>query len=98
MYTYNTSIWSFTTQLFRTFLLYEIHCVSANLHESKARYPFTRLISGSTGFDGFQLNFVFWLYGSSSSSLYSVTRLRAIPGSRDSVPDKNRDFSFLPSI
>lgn len=58
----------------------------------------TRLISGTTAFDGFQLNVVFWLYGSHSSSLYSATRLRSIPGSRDSVPDKDRDFYFLPSI
>jgi len=55
---YNTNIWSFTTRLFRTFLLSEIHCVSANLHELKARCPFTRLMSGSTVFDGFQLNVV----------------------------------------
>jgi hypothetical protein len=43
------------------------YTASASLHELKVRCPFTRLISGSTAFDGFQLD-VFWLYGSRSSS------------------------------
>jgi hypothetical protein len=64
--------------------------VSANLHALKARCPFTRFVSGSTAFDGFQLNFLFWLYGSRSSSVYSVTRLQALPVNRGSVPDKDK--------
>jgi hypothetical protein len=78
------------------FLLSEIHCVIANLHELKARCPFTRFNSSSTALDGFQLH-VFWLYVNRSSSVCSVTRLRALPGSRGFVPNKDIGFSFLPS-